>query len=137
MPRVRVFNDAESRREKFTLQWTGPDWHRRSATRSTSTSRPARAGWCACPATRAPATVQAIVLKGDAAPFDNTLYVMDEPREEATVLFIGDDRPDDPTGLLFYLMRVFIDTPRRTVKVVAQAAVGSRFARSRRTGPRW
>ncbi len=69
-------------------------------------------------------------------PSTTRSYVLDEPREEATVLFIGDDKPDDPDGLLFYLMRVFIDTPRRTVKVVAQppsAAVSS----IRRTRPRW
>ena len=64
--RVRVFNDAESRRERFALQWTGPSGTA-SATRSTSMSRPARAASCACPGPKGPATARAIVLKGDAA----------------------------------------------------------------------
>ncbi len=71
------------------------------------------------------------------APFDNTLYVVDEPKQEATVLFIGDDRADDPNGLLFYLMRVFIDTPRRTVKVVAPSADSRRVVSTRNTRPPW
>ena len=33
-----------------------------------------------------------------------------------TVLYVGDDRADDPAGLLYYLERVFADTPRRSVE---------------------
>src|SRR5262249_33219166 len=73
------------------------------------------------PRGKSSATAESLVLQGDNAAFDNTLFIVDEPRQEATVLFIGPDRPDDPTGLLYYLNRVFVDTPRRTLKVVAQS----------------
>jgi Aerotolerance regulator N-terminal/von Willebrand factor type A domain len=119
VPRVRVFNDAESRREKFALQWTGPAGVAVGDPIDVYVP-PGESRVVRVPRDKGNTAVKAIVLRGDAAPFDNTLYVMDEPREEATVLFIGNDRPDDTAGLLFYLMRVFIDTPRRTVKVVAQ-----------------
>ncbi len=68
---------------------------------------------------RPPGTASAtsLVLKGDTAAFDNTLYVADEKKEEATVLFVGDDKADDPAGLLYYLIRVFPDTSRRSVHV--------------------
>jgi hypothetical protein len=118
-PRVRVFNDAESRRERFALQWASPGGAAIGDPIDVYVP-PGESRVVRVPRAKGPDAVQAIVLKGDAAPFDNTLYIMDEPRDEATVLFIGDDRPDDTGGLLFYLMRVFIDTPRRTVKVVAQ-----------------
>ncbi|SIO41383.1 N-terminal double-transmembrane domain-containing protein [Singulisphaera sp. GP187] len=62
----------------------------------------------------APGTLR---LKGDAHPFDNTLYAADERREESTVLSIGKDDPDDSAGLLYYLERVFHDTPRRSVTI--------------------
>lgn len=62
----------------------------------------------------APGTLR---LKGDAHPFDNTLYSADERREEATVLYVGKDESDDPAGLLYYLERVFHDTPRRSVTI--------------------
>jgi hypothetical protein len=118
-PRVRVFNDAGSGRERFTLQWTGPRGAGLGDPIDTYVP-PGESRVVRVPRAKGNVTAQAIVLRGDAAPFDNTLYVLDEPREEATVLFIGDDRADDPEGLLFYLNRVFIDTPRRTVNVVPQ-----------------
>ncbi|WP_406697903.1 BatA domain-containing protein [Singulisphaera sp. Ch08] len=62
----------------------------------------------------APGTLR---LKGDAHPFDNTLYSADEHREESTVLYVGKDEPDDSAGLLYYLERVFHNTPRRSVTI--------------------
>jgi hypothetical protein len=41
-----------------------------------------------------------------------------------TVLYIGSDRADDPAGLLYYLERVFHDTPRQSVRIVRPAARG-------------
>jgi len=56
-------------------------------------------------------------LKGDVHPFDNVLYKTDERRDESTVLYLGRDQPDDPSGLLYYLERVFADTPQRRVEI--------------------
>jgi hypothetical protein len=58
-------------------------------------------------------------LKGDTHGFDNTIYFADERRQEKTVVYVGADRADDPTGLLYYLERVYTDTPRRSVHIVA------------------
>jgi hypothetical protein len=116
-PRVRVYNDDESRRERFSLQWTGTDGVNLGEPIDVYVP-PGESRVVRVPRPKASATARSIVLRGDAAPFDNVLSIIDEPKEEATVLFLGDDRADDPTGLLYYLMRVFIDTPRRTVKVV-------------------
>ena len=59
-------------------------------------------------------------LKGDAHGFDDTLYQAAEVKAESTVLYVGLDEPDDAEGLLYYLGRVFEDTPRRAVKVVVK-----------------
>ena len=59
-------------------------------------------------------------LSGDESAYDNTIYFADERREEKNVVYIGTDRADDPAGLLYYLERVFVDTPRRTIKIVPQ-----------------
>jgi hypothetical protein len=56
-------------------------------------------------------------LDGDEQPFDNTLYVAAEPKEESAVLFLGPDAADDANGLLYYLERAVPSTPRRTVRV--------------------
>lgn len=119
-PRVRVFNDAASSRDRFILHWAGSDG-KKFGDPVDAYVPPGESRVVRIPRPESAQAPQSIVLTGDSAPFDNALYVLDEPREEATVLFLGDDRPDDPNGLLFYLTRVFIDTPRRTVKVVPQS----------------
>ena len=60
-------------------------------------------------------------LQGDTQEFDNLLYLASESRESATVLYVGRDASDDPSGLSYYLKRVFEDMPRRTVKVESRA----------------
>ena len=115
--RVRVFNDPGSRREKFTLQWTGD----KGAAIGDSIDvyvPPGESRVVRVPRPAGTAAATSLVLKGDTAAFDNTLYVADEMKEEATVLFVGDDRADDPAGLLYYVMRVFPDTARRSVRVL-------------------
>src|SRR5262249_32550142 len=66
----------------------------------------------------------ALRLTGDAQEFDNTIYLAAEPREEATVLYVGPDAVEDPAGLLYYLGRVFPDTARRGVRVVPGSPAG-------------
>ena len=116
--RVRVANDPGSKRESFRLAWVGPRGEAigppvaayvpPGESRVVRVPRPAR-----------PST--ALRLAGDDHPFDDTIHFAAEAkREEATVLFVGPDKPDDPSGLLYYLLRVFDDDPRRPVRVVAR-----------------
>jgi hypothetical protein len=118
--RVRVFNDQSSRRERFELLWV--DEHGKEATESPvdvyvppGESRVARV-----PRPKASGLYRELRLRGDERGYDNAIYFADERREEKTVVYIGTDRADDPAGLLYYVKRVFIDNPRRTVKVVEQ-----------------
>jgi len=48
-----------------------------------------------------------VVLSGDAHAFDNTLYVGPQRRARLNILYVGDDDPNDPAGMLFYLRRAF------------------------------
>ncbi len=118
--RVRVVNDQSSRREKFELIWV--DQSEKEATdppvdvyvpagesRVVHVPRPKGSG-----------LYRTLRLRGDERGYDNTIYFADERREEKTVLYIGTDRAGDPNGLFYYLERVFVDTPRRTVRIVAQ-----------------
>ena len=115
--RVRVSNDPGSRREAFQIAWVdakgnevGPPVDAYVPPGETRVVKVPRAG---------PAS-STLRLKGDAHGFDNALYLAGEARAEATVLYVGTDAPDDAEGLLYYLGRVFEDTPRRSVKVVAR-----------------
>ena len=83
---------------------------------------------------RPPATAprRSLRLKGDAHAFDNTLYLVDEAKEEATVLFVGDDRARRPAGLLYYLdARLRGHARAGRVKVVAQTPTDAAGARAR------
>ena len=114
--RVRVSNDATSKKESFGLVWTDdkappiPAYVPPGESRVVRVPRPAGA-----------TSRQALRLQGDTQEFDNVLYLASEARESVAVLYVGRDAPDDPAGLSYYLHRVFEDTPRRIVKVESRS----------------
>jgi Aerotolerance regulator N-terminal/von Willebrand factor type A domain len=114
--RVRVSNDATSKKESFGLAWTDdkappiPAYVPPGESRVVRVPRPTGA-------TRG----RSLRLQGDTQEFDNVLYLASEAKESAAVLYIGRDAPDDPSGLCYYLNRVFEDTPRRAVKVESRS----------------
>jgi hypothetical protein len=117
--RVRVVNDLGSNREQFALQWAGADGTALGDPIDVyvppGESRVVRVPWH--PGSAIP---RALVLKGDAAAFDNSLYIAEERADETPVLYVGADKDDDPAGLLYYLLRVFPDTSRRRVRILAR-----------------
>jgi hypothetical protein len=110
--RVRVSNDAMSKKESFALAWNDDKAPSIPAYVPPGESRVVRIPRAAGSAPR-----RTLRLQGDTQEFDNLLYLASESRESATVLDIGRDAADDPSGLCYYLKRVFEDMPGRTVKV--------------------
>ncbi len=118
--RVRVSNDPGSRREAFELSWLDEAGNRSGNPVSVYVP-PGESRVVRVPERPGPSPRRVLRLSGDAHAFDNTLYLADGGRDEATVVYLGPDAAEDPAGLLYYLHRVFQDTPRRSVRVVAQA----------------
>ena len=114
--RVRVSNDPGSRREAFKLSWIDA----KGGEVGESVDAYVPPGETRVVKVPRIPKLSTLRLKGDAEGFDNTLYLASEVRDEATVLYVGTDAPDDAEGLFYYLGRVFEDTPRRAVKVVAR-----------------
>jgi hypothetical protein len=115
--RVRVSNDSGAR-DRFALVWIDPASGAAAADKPLDVYvPPGESRVVRVPRPQGPGPRPALRLTGDAHAFDNTLYLADLGREELTVAYLGPDRPDDPTGLLYYLERVFHDTPQRSVKV--------------------
>jgi hypothetical protein len=116
--RVRVSNEAGGR-ERFELLWV--DDRGAASGKPIDVYVPPGEGRVVRvprpPESSTPRSLR-LTLKGDAQAFDNTLFFAPERRDEATVVYVGNDGPDDPAGLLYYLQRVFPDTPRRSVRVV-------------------
>ena len=120
--RVRVANQPDSTRDQFTLAWAnerGP----LSGSDPVKVYVPAgrsqivRVPW---PSPDQPA--DRLVLAGDDADFDNTLYVVAPRKEQVRVPFLGDDAADDTRGLRYYLESALVETPRRKVEIVARKA---------------
>ena len=129
--RVRISNEPGSRREAFQLIWIGAKGQEVGSLVDAYVP-PGETRVVKVP--RVPG-LSNLRLKGDAEGFDNTLYLATEAKAEATVIYVGKDAPEDAEGLLYYLGRVFEDTPRRTVKVVARKPTEAFTIDSPRSSP--
>ena len=118
--RVRVSNDATSKKESFGLAWTDDKAPPIPAYVPPGESRVFRV-----PRAAGSALGRILRLQGDTQDFDNLLYLASESKESATVLYIGRDLSDDPSGHFYYLKRVFEEMPRRTLKVESRSPASS------------
>ena len=116
--RVRVFNNPGSSREKFELVW-GDEKGIAGGKPIDVYVPPGESRVVRVPRPPASLLSPSLRLRGDAQGFDNALYFASERRGAVSVEFIGTDRDDDPNGLLYYLQRVFAESPQRTVHVLA------------------
>ena len=118
--RVLVSNEPGSSVEAFQLEWV--DAQGAAIGPPAEIHVPAGESRVAtAPPPTAPARVHALVLKADTHPFDNTLFIAEQPRETVEVLYLGDERAGDAAGLRYFLDRVFQDTPARRVRIVAHS----------------
>lgn len=120
--RVRVSNEPNSTREQLSLHWA----NERGAIANiepvniyvpAGRSRVVHIAW--------PGPEQSadrLLLTGDDCDFDNTLYVVPLQQDKVRVVYLGDDLADDTKGTRFYLQRVIMPTPQRSVEFVARTA---------------
>jgi hypothetical protein len=116
--RVRVTNDAGSRRQDFEVQWdTGEQTERAAAPVHVSVppgeTRVVRMP--APPAAQPP--VECLLLTGDDHDFDNRQYVIPQEPVSAQVVYAGDEEENDPERMLFYLQRGLTSDPRQPVEI--------------------
>lgn len=116
-PRVRVRNTSDSVKEQFEVVWHRGD---QIASRPVSFYVPPGESLVLDvpyePGSPGPDRLQ---LNGDSSgmDFDNTFFVIPPLQEEVTIAYFGADSSDDPEGMLFYLSRVFDETPSRKIEV--------------------
>jgi Aerotolerance regulator N-terminal/von Willebrand factor type A domain len=129
--RVRIANDPGSRSEGFKVVWLDA----RGAEVGQAVDAYVPPGESRVVKVPRVPNVTTLRLKGDRFEFDNTLYFTSQAKDEATVLYVGNDSLEDAEGLSYYLARVFEDTPRRTVKVVSKKPTEPLTLESSRTEP--
>ncbi|MFO0952789.1 MAG: hypothetical protein U0835_16895 [Isosphaeraceae bacterium] len=133
-PRVRVSNESGSSVESFALKWLDAKGNPAGSAVPVYVP-PGESRVVRVPRPAGPTPPTVLRLEGDAHAFDNTLYVASTAREELNVLFVGDDAPESPTGLLYYLQRVFPETPDRTVTVTPRPTGNALAIESPRATP--
>lgn len=116
--RVRVSNQPGSQREQFTLQWANERGPVAGSAPLKAYAAPGRnqVVRIARPTT-GPAQADRLVLAGDDADFDNTLFIAPRAADAVRVVYLGDDAPDDTKGSLYFLRSAAADTARRTVEL--------------------
>lgn len=114
--RVRVSNDSASTAQTFTLHWSDDIGTPVPVTVPPGSSRVVRA-----PIRPDGKNGIALVLRGDAHAFDNTVYLSDSAPTEVPVLYLGADAVDDPNGLAYFLKHALQPTRVLAPQLVVQA----------------
>ncbi|MBN2128621.1 MAG: BatA domain-containing protein, partial [Sedimentisphaerales bacterium] len=107
--RIRVTNSADAAKERFQLGWAD------EGSTANVYVPPGRSVVVSAPARPALSTARRLVLADDDHDFDNTLYVAPSAPLPVNVLYLGDDDPNDPKDMLFYVRQAFdIEGPLAT-----------------------
>ena len=120
--RVRVTNTADAQREQFQVGWARPDGRSFVGPPVAVYVPPGQSRIVPVPLPAAEATVDRLILQGDAEDFDNTVFVIPPETARVSVLYLGNDSDKDPRQPLFFLQRAFQETPRQAVQVLPRPA---------------
>ena len=104
---IRITNSPNATLERFSLYWAdagpaGPPDQAIEVYAPAGLSSVVR-----IPAPKNGAVGHRLVLTGDDHDFDNTFYLAPDVAQKVNILFIGNDDPNDPHGMLYYARRAF------------------------------
>jgi hypothetical protein len=117
--RVRVENSSDSRQDQFQVGWVLPDTTEWAGVPFEVYVAAGQSRVVAVTVPDGALGLNQLVLRGDAAPFDNTLYVIPPEPRELRVVYLGPEAGDDSSEPLFFLRRAFRETARHAVRVEA------------------
>jgi len=113
---VRISNSADATRSRFQLRW------------ETETGAPhevyvppGQSVVVQAPPRPVSSMATRLVLAGDDQDFDNALYVAPPLAQQPTVLYVGDDDPNDTRAMLYYVRQAFAPFSQITSRSGGQA----------------
>ncbi len=113
--RVRLINSKGAETHQFSVRWLSDD---SSASDQAVTFNVPPGSNQTLPVPRLDANSTELLVSGDAATFDNRLFVAPLVQQQITVGYLGDDDADDVDGLQYYMTRAFVETPTRKITVI-------------------
>lgn len=106
-PRIRIINSADASAEQFQLSWAEDDPAGISGKPVDVYVPPGHSIVTNVPAGPNHVTGQRLILRGDDHNFDNTLYLASKLDQQVNILYIGDEDPENPEHMLYYIQRAF------------------------------
>lgn len=115
--RIRIRNQPSSTSDQFQIRWDIDD-----------TSQPTHPAQYVAPGSSRVVNVpfstqpsQSIVLQGDDCEFDNRFYLIQPQQHLNRVLYLGDQKDDNPEELRYYFQRALPETPLTKTEVRSEA----------------
>jgi hypothetical protein len=118
--RVRVNNEADSRREQFQVGWARSDGA--FVTNAADIYVPAgQSRIVSLPSPAKNSVADRILLRGDDEPFDNTVFNLPPAATQLRVLYVGNDSATNSHGPLFFMARALQGTPQQSIEVISRS----------------
>ncbi len=118
-PRVRVSSAADSQSDQFFVRWSNGKSTEKGTGETAVYVPPGQSRVIKLPRPADNLLADRLVLRGDEHEFDNVYYVAPPRPQELTLLYAGNDKPDDPQGLQYYLALASSDDPLRKVAITS------------------
>jgi Mg-chelatase subunit ChlD len=115
--RVRVASAADSIADQFYLAWSSEAAKLPKSQEVAVYVPPGQSRVVRLPRTAETLNADRIVLSGDDHVFDNTYYAVPPRKQNAAILYVGNDKVDDPQGLQYYLRLAVANDPLRQIEV--------------------
>ena len=109
---IRVHNSVNSKREQFQVSWMNST-SQNAATPQTILVPPGQSRTLKIPLDP---TADGLLLSGDDSPFDNIRFFATNKPASKSLFFVGDGKEVE-NGLFYFLKRLNLDNPRRTVQI--------------------
>lgn len=108
---VRVSNSTDAAKTRFQLGWDAEPQTAREVY-----VPPGQSVVVQAPPRSASPTATRLVLTGDDHDFDNTLHVALPLEQRAIILYLGDDDPNDPKAMHYYVHQAFTASSHVTIR---------------------